>query len=363
MMNNRNLPIDMNINRYEKPVQTPSRGAEVAKPECVTIEQRLKTTAARCPIPQNGTMNNRSWPKDVNENQYEKPVQTPYWGAKVTNPDCITIKQRMKTTAARCPTPQNGMTNNRSWPEDINIVRYEKPVQTPSRGAEVTKPDCVKKKVRYEKPVQTPSLGAEVTKPDCVTIEQRMKTTAAEACWNLADKVEPSRRQETAVAAVGARTGGTTNVWGRLIDGNKRSTTVRTLPTNCGEIVKPMSGRVSPVVTETAPTDGTGVMQYQWDVRESVETTEMLRPSNYLEIPELRLPRVFLDLAEEARNVKVENGQSCCSEEVRPQGTGLPRPVFVCGYGGQSAGTEEEGFENHWCLYRDDTKLELCRTT
>ena len=36
-----------------------------------------------------------------------------------------------------------------------------------------------------------------------MTIEQRMKTTAAEACWNLADKVEPSRRQETAVAAVG----------------------------------------------------------------------------------------------------------------------------------------------------------------
>ena len=249
-------------------------------------------------------MNNRSWPKDVNENQYEKPVQTPYWGAEVTNPDCITFEQRMKTTAARCPIPQNGMANNRSWPEDINKVRYDKPVQTPSRGAAVTKPACV-------------------------TIEQRMKTTAAEVCWNLADKAEPSRCQETAVAVVGAGTVGTTNVRGRSIDGNKRSTTVRTLPTNCGEIVKPMSGRVSPVVTETAPTDGTGVMQYQWDVRESVETTEMLMPSNYLEIPELRLPRVFLDLAEEARNVKVENGQSCCSEEVQTQGTGLPRPVVV----------------------------------
>ena len=131
MMNNRNLPLDMNINWYEKPVQTPSRGAEVANPEYVTIEQRLKTTATRCPIPQNGTTNNRSWPKDVNENQYEKPVQTPYWGAEVTNPDCITI-------------------------------------------------------------------------------EQRMKMTAAEVCWNLADKVEPSRCQETAVAAVGDGTGGTT---------------------------------------------------------------------------------------------------------------------------------------------------------
>ena len=237
----------------------------------------------------------------MNKNRYEKPVQTPYWGAEVTNPDCITFEQKIKTTAARCPIPQNGMTNNRSWPKDINRNRYEKPVQTPSRGAEVTKPDCV-------------------------TIEQRMKTTAAEMCWNLADKAEPSRCQETAVAA---GTGGTTNVRGRLIDCNKRSTTARTLPTNCGEFVKPKSGRVSPVVTETAPTDGTGVMQYQGNVRESVETTEMLMPSNYIEIPELRLPRVFLDLAEEARNVKVGNGLSCWSEEVQPQGTGLPRPVFV----------------------------------
>ena len=55
----------------------------------------------------------------------------------------------------------------------------------------------------------------------------------------------------------------------------------------------------------------------------------MLMPSNYLEIPELRLPRVFLHLAEEARNVKVENDLSCCSEEVQPQGTGLSSPVLV----------------------------------
>ena len=78
-----------------------------------------------------------------------------------------------------------------------------------------------------------------------------------------------------------------------------------------------------------APTDGMGVMHYQWIVRESVRTTEMLMPSNYLEIPELRLPRVFLHLAEEARNVEVDNDLSCCSEEVQPQGAGLPSPVLV----------------------------------
>ena len=140
---------------------------------------------------------------------------------------------------------------------------------------------------------------------------------------NWADKVEPSRCQETAVAAVGAGTGGTKNVGGRLMDCNKKSTTARTLPTNCGEFVKPISGLVPPVVTKMAPTDGTGVMHYQWIVRESVRTTEMLMPSNYLEIPELRLPRVFLHLAEEARNVEVGNDLSCCLEEVQPQGTRL----------------------------------------
>ena len=64
------------------------------------------------------------------------------------------------------------------------------------------------------------------------------------------------------MAAEGAGTGGTTNERDRSIDCNKRSTTVWTLPTNCDRFMEPLSGRVSPVVTETASTDGTGVMQY-----------------------------------------------------------------------------------------------------
>ena len=50
-------------------------------------------------------------------------------------------------------------------------------------------------------------------------------------------------------------------------------------------------------------------------------------PMDFLEIP--ALPRGFLELAEEARNVKVESGQVCYTEEVQSQGTGLTRPVFV----------------------------------
>ena len=55
----------------------------------------------------------------------------------------------------------------------------------------------------------------------------------------------------------------------------------------------------------------------------------MQMPSNYLEIPELKLPKIFLHLAEEAMSVEVKNELSGCSEEVQSQGTGLPSPILV----------------------------------
>ena len=68
-----------------------------------------------------------------------------------------------------------------------------------------------------------------------------------------------------------------------------------------------------PAVTGKAPADGTGVMQYQGEDRDSVGMTAMHK--NFLEIPEPRIPGVFLELAEEARNVILVNGQSCDTEE------------------------------------------------
>ena len=102
---------------------------------------------------------------------------------------------------------------------------------------------------RNEKPVRTPSLRAEVRKTDCVVVKQKMKTIEAEGCVNRADKVEPSRSQETAVAAVGAGTGGTNNTGGRCTDCNKKTMTARTLQTKCGDLRKPISGLGPPVVT------------------------------------------------------------------------------------------------------------------
>ena len=277
-------------------------GAEVAKPECVEVVQRSVMTADSGPIPRKGTTRTMSWPKEVDISRYEKPVQSQYWGANMTIHDRVTIEEKNKTTAARGQIPPNGVTMDRSWSKDIISNRNEKPVWTPS-------------------------LRAEVRKTDCVVVKQKMRTIEAEGLVNRADKVEPGRSQET---AVGAGTGGTNNIGGRCTDCNRKKTmTARTLQTKCDDLRKPISDVGPPIVTKMAPTDETGVMHYQWIVRESVRTTEMLMPSNYLEIPELRLPRVFLHLAEEARNVEVVNDLSRCSEEVQPQGTGLSSPVLV----------------------------------
>ena len=82
-------------------------------------------------------------------------------------------------------------------------------------------------------------------------------------------------------------------------------------------------------MAKEAHTDGTRVVQYQSDDQNSMKTTIMQMPMDYLEIPEPSLPRGFLELAEEARYVNVESGQSCYTEEVQSQEAGLTRPVFV----------------------------------
>ena len=109
----------------------------------------------------------------------------------------------------------------------------------------------------------------------------------------------------------------------RSSDCNKRNTTGRKLATKCDEYMEPIPDQAWPVVSEKAPADGTSIMQYQWNDRESVGMTEMLMPRNYLEIPEPRISGVFLELAEEARNIILVDNRSCDTKDVQPQRTGL----------------------------------------
>ena len=121
--------------------------------------------------------------------------------------------------------------------------------------------------------------------------------------------------QRPAVAAEEAGTDSTGNVQCRSNDYNYMKTTAMKLPTY--------------FVKRTRPTPMVLVVQYQSDDQNSMKTTIMQMPMDYLAIPEPSLPRGFLELAEEARNINVERGQSCYTDEVQSQEAGLTRPVFV----------------------------------
>ena len=168
--------------------------------------------------------------------------------------------------------------------------------------------------------MQTPSHWAEVRKPDSIDIDRGMKTTVAEVCVG---RDGPSRYQETAVAAGGTDTDGTKVVKDQLMDSDRHITAAHALQ------MKPTSGLVGPVVAKMDPMNGTGAMHYEWIVRESMRTTKLLMPDNYLDVPELKLPRRFLHLAAEARTVESMNDNLCCLSDVQPQGIGLPNPVLV----------------------------------
>ena len=206
--------------------------------------------------------------------------------------------------AIKCPVPQNAKKMNlRKPPMDMNKNRNVKLMQVSSQVAERASSD-----------------GA--TDQQCQpAYRQSTKTTVTETYTSFADKPRPTQSQGTAVAAEDAGTDGTTNVQCRSIDSDSVKTTVK--------ITEPTISRVPPVVAKMAHTDSNRVTQHQSDDQNSMKMTNMQMPMDYLEIPEPALPRRFLELAEEARNVSVESGQSCYTEEVQSQGAGLKIPVFV----------------------------------
>ena len=212
----------------------------------------------------------------------------------------------------RSPVPQNAKKMNlRTSPMDMNINRNVKLMQVSSIVAEKASSDGTTNK--QCRPAQ----------------RQSTETTVTEMYTNFADKPKPTLFQRPAVVAEEAGTDGTMNVQCRSNDDDYMKTTVMNLHTDFVKLTEPTLSRVSPVVAKEAHTDGTRVVQYQSDDQNSMKTTIMQMPMDHLEIPEPSLPRGFLELAEEARYVNVESGQSCYTEEVQSQEAGLTRPVFV----------------------------------
>ena len=289
MMTRGDVRKNINNHRYGGPVQTPSRGTGVFKHECVEMEQRLRTTAAEGPTPRSGTVLQTGWHKAENHDRCVNQVRLPSAGAKMTNPDYPMMLQNPRNTVGKGQRPLN----------------------------------------RCDKGVQTPSHWAEGGKPDSVDINRGMMTTLAEVCVSWHDKVKPSRYHKTAVAAVETDANGTKEIKDQLMDSDRHRTATQAIQMSCSRVAKPISGPVRPVVPKMDPRNGTYTMHYEWIVRESVRSTEILTTDNYLEVPVLKLPRRFLHLAAEARTVEITNDKLCCLSDVQPQGIGLPKPVLV----------------------------------
>ena len=120
-----------------------------------------------------------------------------------------------------------------------------------------------------------------------------------------------------------ASSDGATNKQCLIDDQKDTKTTITKLSTDLVDIPKPID------VAEEASTDGTMNVQCLSDDQNYKKMTNMKMPMDYLEVPEPSLTRGFLELAEEARNVCVENEQCLYTDEILPQVAGMTRPVAV----------------------------------
>ena len=125
---------------------------------------------------------------------------------------------------------------------------------------------------------------------------------------------EPGRWQDTSMVTKESRTVTLTEECDQSEYYIKENVTGRRVARKNEQVRRLGTDRVGPVVTEDAPADGTGVAAIH---------------GNYLEISGPRIPGVFLELAEEARNIVIVDGRPLNMKNAQKQRTGRTDPVFV----------------------------------
>ena len=142
---------------------------------------------------------------------------------------------------------------------------------------------------RDDKSVRNPLELTGMTGP--MSLLQREVSTVAEAGRAKIVLTEPSRCQATDLKVKGTKTDTSASIPYRCCDCGIRMTTGHNSVRTADKDMEPRPIRMYPVKTDCAPMKG---------------ETVLLRPMNVLDVPALRLPGVFLKLAEEARNSKVD---------------------------------------------------------
>ena len=290
--------------QYGKPVLTPIWGTDVTESRSTDVVKPQILTTAEGHTLQREMILKASRPKDMNGNRFDEPVQHPVQGVKRTFPDQATVKERREMTTAEYLMPKCEVETDGSWQTVMNNSRNEKPIR-----------------IR--------ELRTAVTESDCDEFKRRLQTVETDRLVDRNEEDKPGSGQAVAVPPGGIRMSATDNGGGRCTDCTKRTMMFGTVQTNGGDFSNSVSGLLPSAVNKLKHKEDAGAMHYEWIVRESIMITEMNMPGNYLEIPELKIPKLFLHLAEEARDVEVNNDISGCAEEVKSQVTGLRSPFLV----------------------------------
>ena len=169
-------------------------------------------------------------------------------------------------------------------------------------------------RTRGDKPVRNPLELTRMTGPGPRSLLQREVSTVAKESRAQIVLTEPRRCQVTGIEVEGTVTDTRANIPFRCCDCGLRMATGHNSVTTEDKDKDPGPIRTYPVKTECAPISG---------------ETVILRPMNLLEVPALRLPGVFLKLAEEARKSEVMDDQQSGMSAVKLHRSGQAGRVMI----------------------------------
>ena len=169
-------------------------------------------------------------------------------------------------------------------------------------------------RTRGDNPVRNPLELTGMTGPGPRSLLQREVSTVAKGSRAQIVLTEPRRCQVTGIEVEGTVTDTRANIPYRCCDCGIRMTTGHNSVMTEDKDKEPGLIRTYPVKTEYAPIGG---------------ETVILRPMNLLDVPALRLPGVFLKLAEEARNSEVMDDQQSGMSAVKLHRSGQAGRVMI----------------------------------
>ena len=224
--------------RYGKPVLTPIWGTDVTESGSTDVVKPQILTAAERHTLQMETILKASRPKDMNLDRFDEPMQHPVQGVKRTFPDQATVKERREMTTAEYLMPKNDVETDGSWRTAMNNNQNEKPIR-----------------IR--------ELRTAVTESDCDEFKRRLQTVEADRLVDRNEEDKPGSVQAVAVPPGGISISASDNRGGRCTDCTKRTMMFGTVQTKGGDFSNSVSGLLPSAVNKLKHKEDAGAMHYE----------------------------------------------------------------------------------------------------